>query len=108
MEPDRVGSQAPPQVLGVSEWLQCCKYRKLEIVFQKAGASHFPDLHVSDLLTEVVTEDLVAVTQQIPRDTIERKGLPLLCRPFRRRLSVHIEVDHTASFRANTRNTYST
>src|SRR5215831_7992417 len=31
---------------------------------------HFPDLHASDLLSEVGTEDLVVVTQQIPRDTI--------------------------------------
>src|SRR5215472_5715529 len=60
---------------------------------------HFPDCHVSDLLAEVVTENLVAVTQQIPRDAIERKRLTqLLRRPFRRRMSGHIEVDHTASF----------
>jgi hypothetical protein len=47
-------------------------------------AEHFLDTHSAHLSSEVITEDRIAVAEQVPRELVKGKGLPqLLSRPLR-------------------------
>jgi hypothetical protein len=42
---------------------------------------YFVDAHISHLFSEFMTEDGIAVAQQVTREMVERKGLPQLLHP---------------------------
>ena len=59
---------------------------------------HLLYTHVSHLFSEVMTEDRIAVPQQIARELVKRKCFPqLLSRPLGGRLGGHIEVKNAAT-----------
>ena len=56
---------------------------------------HFADAHVSDMPSKCITEDSIAVAQQVARELVKGKGLPqLLSRPLRGWVGGHIEVQN--------------
>src|SRR5215471_6616851 len=59
------------------------------------SGQHLLNVHVPDLAAELVAEDFVAVSQQIPWDLLKRKRLPQLLRgPLRGRVSGYVKVHH--------------
>ena len=61
------------------------------------SAKDFLDIHYGDLVAELLAIDSVAISQQISRCGIKRKGLEhLLRRPFSRWMSCDVKV-HDAS-----------
>jgi hypothetical protein len=59
---------------------------------------HFLNTHVSQLFSEVVAEDRVAVAQQVARQLVIGKCLSqLLSRPFCSRVGRHIEVENATT-----------
>src|SRR5215471_18722080 len=62
------------------------------------SAEHFFDIHYRDLLAELLAIDSIAISQQISRRGIKRKGFEhLLRRPLRRWMSCDVEVHDTSS-----------
>ena len=56
---------------------------------------HFADAHVSDMPSKCITEDSIAVAQQVARELVKRKGFPqLLSCPLGGRVGGHIEVEN--------------
>jgi hypothetical protein len=61
-------------------------------------AEHFLDTHISHLSSEVITEDRIAVAEQVPRELVKWKCLPqLLSRPLGGRVGGHIEVQNATA-----------
>lgn len=59
---------------------------------------HFLDAHVSDLSSELITEDSIAVAEQVAWELVEGKCLPqLLSRPLCGRVGRHIEVQNATT-----------
>src|SRR5580700_4070552 len=57
---------------------------------------NFANAHVSHLFSEVITEDRIGGTEQIPRELLKGKCLPqLLSRPLRGCVGSHIEAQNT-------------
>ena len=62
------------------------------------SAEDFLDIHDCHLVAELLSIDPIAISQQISRHCIEWKSFDhLLCGPFGRRMSRHVEVDNTSS-----------
>ena len=63
------------------------------------SAEHFFDVHYRDLVAELLAIDSIAISQQISRRGIKRKGFEhLLRRPFNCRMSREVKVYNTSSF----------
>src|ERR1017187_7074328 len=59
---------------------------------------HFFYRHVSHLFSEVLTEDRIAVPQQVARELVKGKCVPqLLSSPLGGRVAGHIEVNNAAT-----------
>src|SRR5215831_2045544 len=59
---------------------------------------NFADGHISNLLSEVVAEDRIAVAQQVTRVLGKGKGLPqLLSGPLRGRVGGNVKVQNAAA-----------
>ena len=60
---------------------------------------HLFDVHVLNLSGEVVAKDSIPVSQQITRRRVPRERIAkLLGRPFRGRMSRHVEVENAPPF----------
>src|SRR6202795_3239579 len=56
---------------------------------------HFADAHVSDMPAKCITEDSIAVAQQVARELVKGKGFPqLLSCPLGGRVGGYIEVEN--------------
>ena len=59
---------------------------------------HFLDAHVSDLSSELIAENSIAVAEQVAWELVEGKCLPqLLSRPLCGRVGGHIEVKNATT-----------